>query len=193
VSATHIHCGVLVTALLASTAVRAAEILRLDVERDGGCYRLFSITHIDAEPEAVFARLTDYDDFERVSSAYKESHYVASNTGGAPIVYTRIEGCVVFFCRSVSRVERLETEAPRVIRATAVPERSDVAYSRSEWILEPEGGGTRVTYSLTIRPNFWIPPLLGPWMLRKGLLKDAELAANRVEDLAGRGAVHAHR
>jgi hypothetical protein len=89
-----------------------------------------------------------------------------------------MKGCLLFFGTSMRRVERLETDAPGFIRTTALPEQSDVAYGQSEWILEPEAGGTRVTHRLTIQPAFRVPPVLGPWLLRKGLRKHGAAAVD---------------
>ena len=170
--------------MLASSFAWAATIVDLDVQRDGACYRLSSVTYVDAVVEAVFEVLTDYDAFKRISSAYKESRFLAPHPDGTPIVYTRMKGCLLFFCTSMRRVERLETDAPGFIRTTALPEQSDVAYGQSEWILEPEAGGTRVTHRLTMQPDFWVPPVLGPWLLQKGLRKHGAAAADRIEELA---------
>jgi uncharacterized protein YndB with AHSA1/START domain len=171
-------------AMLASLSVQAASIRALDVEHDGGCYRLASVTYIDAAPEAVFTVLTDYDAFIRVSSAYKESRFLKPHPDGTPVVYTRMKGCLFFFCKSISRVERLETQPSRFIRTTILPDQSDFTYGRSEWILEPEADGTLVTHQLAIEPDFSVPPLLGPWLLRKSLLKHGAAAVNRIEALA---------
>ena len=50
-----------------SSFVEAATIRQFELEHDQGCYRLSSITHLDAVPDSVFAVLTDYDEFERIS------------------------------------------------------------------------------------------------------------------------------
>ena len=174
----------LAAALLASSFARAATIEELDVQRDGACYRISSVAYVDAAPDAVFQVLTDYEAFQRISSVYKESRFLAPHPDGTPIVYTRMKGCLLFFCTSMRRVERLETDAPGFIRTTALTEQSDVAYGQSEWILEPEAGGTRVTHRLTMQPDFWVPPVLGPWLLRRSLRKHGAAAVDRIEELA---------
>src|SRR5690606_5872273 len=98
-------------------------------------------TYLAAPPAAIYDVLLDYDDdaYGRISEIYKESGYLAPDTDGTPLVYTRVEGCLLFFCRSMRRVERLEAVAPSFIRTTTVPERSDFKYSVSRLRLEPEG------------------------------------------------------
>ena len=175
----------LTTVLLAAWAVQGATIRTVEVERDGPRYTLVSDTYLAAPQSAVFRVLTDYDQFERISSAFEESHYLEPDSDGTPLVYTRVEGCVWFFCKSLERVERLEFEPPGYIVTTALPDRSDFRYSRSEWELEPEGeGGTRVIYRLEMEPDFWVPPLLGPLIIKRRLVNGGEDAVQRIEVLA---------
>ena len=89
-----------------------------------------------------------------------------------------------FFCKSMRRVERLEAEEPRFIRTVTLPERSDFEYATSEWLLEPEGHGTKVTYKLEMQPDFWVPPVVGPWFLKRTLMEGGTRAVNRIERLA---------
>ena len=169
---------------LASSLVEAATIRQFDVEHDHGCYRLTSITHLDAAPDSVFAVLTDYDELERISDLYEESHFLTLEGSDTRLAYTRLKGCVLFFCRTIRRVERIETEAQRFIRATVLPAQSDLDYGRSEWFLEAEKGGTRLTYRMAMHPSFVVPPVLGPWLLKRSLLKDGAAAVDRIEELA---------
>jgi hypothetical protein len=173
-------------AAVCASSAQPATIRSLDVSRERGRYHLVADTHLDAPPSAIYGVLTDYDDdgFGRISSIYKESGYLAPDSDGTPIVYTLVEGCLLFYCRSMRRVERLEVDAPRFIRTTALPERSDFKYSRSEWTLEPEDGGTKVTYRLDMEPDFWLPPFVGPWFLKKILLRGGIRAVEQIEQLA---------
>jgi hypothetical protein len=143
--------------------------------------------HLAASPASIYAVLTDYDHdrFGRISSIYKESRYLDPDTDGTPIVFTRMEGCVLWHCMTFKRVERLETRKPDWIKSSALPERSNFKYSTSEWMLESDGmGGTNLTYKLEMEPDFWVPPLLGPWRLKRSLSEGAPRAVRRIENLA---------
>lgn len=171
----------------ASASVSSAVIRSLEVERHSGRYELVADTHLAAPAEAIYEVLMDYEDgrFGRISSVYKESDYLEPAVDGTPLVYTLMEGCVMFFCKSMRRVERLEAERPHFIRTTALPEQSDFKYSRSEWELESvEGGGTSVKYRLIMEPDFWVPPVVGPWVLKRTLMQGGTRAINRIERLA---------
>jgi hypothetical protein len=162
----------------------AATMRTLDVTRTGHRYALVADTFLAAEADAIFAVLVDYDRMDQISSVYKEFGYLEPAADGTPIVYTRMEGCALFYCKSMRRVERLEMQAPHYIRTVTLPEQSDFKYAISEWLLEPVADGTNVTYKLEMEPDFWVPPVIGPWFLKRTLLKGGSRAIERIERLA---------
>ena len=162
----------------------AAVIHDLKIEYHSGRYELVSHTYVDAPREAIFHVLTDYDHFNRISRIYEESGFMEPASDGTPVVYTRMRGCVLFFCKNITRVERLETREPGFIHTVTLPEQSDFRYSVSEWILEPEGNGTNLIYRAVLEPDFWLPPIIGPWALKKRLLEGGAGAINRIESLS---------
>jgi len=168
------------------SASMPATLRNVDVSRREDRYRVAADTHLDASPEAIYKVLMDFDAdrYQRISEIYKESSYLPPDIDGTPLVYTRVEGCLLGYCRSMSRVERLEVVTPEFIRSRTVPERSDFKYSLSEWTFEPEGDGTRVTYLMEMEPNFWLPPFVGPWFLKRTLVKGAPKAIDQIELLA---------
>ena len=174
---------------LASVAT-AAELRSLDVDRKRGHILVASETYMDAPPDAVFKILADYDGFTRISKIFTETRYLERDEIGNGLVYSRAEGCVLFFCTKLERVEQLTVIPRREIVAVALPEQSDVDYSIGRWVLEPEGDGTRVLYGLEFKPSFWVPPLLGPLILRSKLRSRGREAADRVEELANASQIH---
>jgi hypothetical protein len=163
-----------------------ATLRAVDVSRNRDRYRVVADTHLDASPAAIYKVLLDFDGdrYQRISDIYKESSYLPADRDGTPLVYTRVEGCLLRFCRSMRRVERLEVVTPQFIRSRAVPERSDFKYTLSEWTFTAEGSGTRVTYMMEMEPSFWLPPFVGPWFLKRTLLKGAPDAIDQIEYLA---------
>lgn len=169
---------------LVSAVAMAAEIEFLNVDRDGKQLKVDSVMLINAPRPLVFAALSDYASFSELSDRYKQSRFIEPAADGTPRIYTEVEGCVWFFCRTVERYARLELTPDENIIATVEPENSDFKSGREQWLLEEVPGGTRVTYTHTMQPDFWIPPLLGVWAIRRALESDAMSAANRIEALA---------
>lgn len=172
--------GALLIAAVASTATLES----IDVSLDDDVYRLHAETLLEANPEAIRQVLTDYERFGRISSVYKEYGYLDPESDGTPVVFTRMEGCVLFFCKSMTRVELLEVNAPGHIRTVALPERSDFKRSISEWRIEEAGDGARMVYTLEMEPDFWVPPVIGPWYLKRTLKRGGGDAIDRIERLA---------
>jgi hypothetical protein len=59
-----------------------------------------------------------------------------------------------------------------------------VPYARSRWELHEEDDGTHVVYAMEMEPSFWVPPVIGPWALKRKLASRAGDAADRLEQRA---------
>jgi len=174
------------SALGVGALAAAATIDGLDVTKQRGLYSLEANARLDATPESIYAVLTDFDGnaYSRISRAYKESRYLDPADDGTPIVYTRMEGCMLWHCMTLERTERLETQAPRWIKSTALPGSSNFKHAISEWVLEPDGAGTMMSYKVELEPDFFVPPVIGPWYLKRTLSQGGLRAVTRIERLA---------
>ena len=169
---------------LLAGSVGAAELRTLKVQRERGHIIVGSETYIDAPPQAVYEILADYEGFQDISDVFDETRIIERDEAGNGLVYSRVKGCVLLFCATIERVEELTVDPGRKITAVALPEQSDVEFSTAHWVFEEEAGGTRIDYQLDFKPDFWVPPVLGPLIIRAKLHSRAVAAANRVEELA---------
>ena len=154
------------------------------VDREDGLYSMRSEVYFDVEREYLYRVLTDFDLFEKFTSAIVESNNVAADDEGRPQFYARMEGCVLVWCRSFVRNGYLELNPTTEIVAISDPERSDFDISRERWQLIPEGEGTLMIYEFQMEPAFWVPPLVGPFYIKRALLSGGVNAVNRIEALA---------
>lgn len=174
---------VLLMLCAAAVSAPAAEIREVTVERAGKRYIMRSETWFDAPREGVFDVLTDYARFHRISSVYDETRFEEPAADGTPRVYTRVKGCVLFFCQSMARTELLETDGLGNIKTTTEPG-SDFRYAVATWDLSEQDGGTRVFYVIEMEPAFWVPPVIGPFVMKRQLIKGGRDAVARIEVLA---------
>jgi hypothetical protein len=84
----------------------------------------------------------------------------------------------------MTRVERLEVAEAGHIRTVTLPDRSDFKRSISEWVIEREGSVSRMIYTLEMEPDFFVPPLIGPPILKRTLRRGGGDAIDRIERLA---------
>jgi hypothetical protein len=165
---------------------QTATLDTLEVARKRGRYELYADTYLAAPPADIFEVLLEYEDdkFQRISSVYKESRYLDPAADGTARVFTRMEGCIMFYCMQMRRTERLEAEEFKYIRTMTIPEESDFKYSHSEWTFAPEHDGTRMTYSLVMEPDFFVPPIVGPFILKRVLRSGGARVISRIERMA---------
>ncbi len=173
-----------VLSLLAAGPAGGADLLDVRVEQEGERYTMASRTYFAAPPEAVFRVLSDYDRFERISSIFEDVRFIAPASDGTPRAFTLVKGCVLFFCKTIERIEELHFTPHSRIVAEVEPEHSDFDYGRTEWQFVPSGSGTEVHYRMEMEPGFWVPPLIGPYIMKRSFRSDAVEALERIEALA---------
>ena len=78
-------------------------------------------------------------------------------------------------------VEYVEND---VLHARVHPELSDFEFSNETWTFREEDGGTRVRYELHMDPKFWVPPAIGPYMIKRKLKRASGDALDRIERIA---------
>ena len=169
---------------LFSLATESAELRDVNVELEDARYHLTSETYFEVSREALYAVLTDFEKFEKFTSAIVESRNTEPDEKGRPGFYARMEGCVLLFCKSFIRTGYLTLSPISEIVAESIPEESDFVLSRERWELAEEGKGTLMIYEFEMIPAFWVPPVIGPFYIQRALRGGAERAVDRIEALA---------
>lgn len=165
-------------------AAAPADLREISVELVDERYNLSSEAYFAASPEAVYRVLSDYNQFVKFTSAFVETYNLPPDDEGRPRFYTRMEGCVLMFCKSFERRGHLVLEPNEEIVAIADPAVSDFKYCRERWQLVPEGDGTVLSYTFEMEPDFWVPPVIGPFLIKRTLREDGRDAIDRIEALA---------
>lgn len=174
------YVGILLLALgLAAPAEGAIETL--EVRRGEAGYGVLLVATVDRPPDQVYAVLTDYAHLSRLNPAILRSRVVDRGPGDVLRVRSVIEGCVLFFCRQLVRVERVKELAGRRIRARIVPEESDFRRGVARWWVFPSPeGGSRLRLEAEVVPDFWVPPVIGPWATERSLREDLATLVERL-------------
>lgn len=162
----------------------AAELRSIQVDHTRGRYTVLSEVWFDAPVENVFAVFRRWDLSTKFSSVIVESRDIAADEFGRPQYYVRNEGCLLFFCKSFVRQGYVELQVNEALKAVANPEISDFKLSEETWRFAAENGGTVVYYNLQMEPDFWIPPVIGPYVIKRKFSKNGGAAIDRIEALA---------
>ena len=172
--------------LVIASPAFAAEMRSLDVHYEDGHYALESKVWFDVEREPIYHVFSTWDLSEEFSGAIVEARDLAPDEQGRPGFYVVNRGCILFFCKSLTRQGYVERERPELLRAFADPEYSDFEISNETWAFVEEDGGTVIIYTLHMKPAFWVPPAIGPFLIQRKLRKSAGEALDRVEAIAQR-------
>ena len=161
--------------LCGATAVetRAADLLMLQISESEQRYRIEASFLVDASLAEVHALLTDYEQLPKLSPSILESEVIKAPepTQANARVRTRIRACVLIHCQTLQRVEDVRV-SPRRLVAVIVPEQSDFAAGRTEWLLTPLQDSVRVDYRAQLEPGFQLFPLVGPPLMKAGLERE---------------------
>ena len=89
---------------------------------------------------------------------------------------------VIYMVEDVEEIER------KTILTRVVPELSDFKYGKSRWeVSAVDADHSRIRFSYEIQPDFWVPPLIGPYFIKRKLLAAARQTITRIEVLARDG------
>lgn len=174
----------LVMWVLAVNSAGAADLVSLEVDYKDGRYSMESVIWVDAGVDATYEVFSDWDLSTQFSTAIVEARDLDPDEQGRPGFYIRNKGCVLFFCKSLVREGYVETKDDYLLQAYADPEKSDFRFCEESWEFVEQDGGTRVRYMLNFEPDFWVPPGIGPYMIKRKLSSDGGDAIGRIEEIA---------
>lgn len=173
--------------LFFSAAAHAGEITRNDVSTEGDTYHMAAEAVLDAPYAQVHALLTDYAHLHHLNPAITHSE-ILRHEKNALIVRVVTEKCVLFFCQKIINTQRVEEPTPGHIIAHTLPEQSNLKSGAMEWDIHPLEGNeenkTVVYNSASFTPAFWVPPLIGPMVIRSTLQEEAVASMQVIETLA---------
>lgn len=176
-----------VLCLLACLPVQAAEMRELTVDWQDDVYSIMAVADLDAPLDAVRRVLLDVEHYHWITGAIRESTLLDRQGPRQVTIYTRMEACFGPFCKEVEQVQRVDFREDNLIRLTSLPKYSDVKLGESEWRIEPlPENRTRIAWRLRMEPDFWVPPLIGPALVRSGLREEGRDTINGIETLANK-------
>ena len=173
--------------LFGAMTVTAGEIQRAEVRHKDGVYTLDLSVVLASRFDPVYVIITDYDQLHRISEVLVETALLSE--AGAEVkrrrLVTRI--CILIFCFTAKMVEDV-WEVDNSIITKIIPEQSDYKFGKTMWRVDPvDDEHSRIQLYSELEPDFWIPPFIGPYLMKRKMMSEAKKTIIRIEELAGNG------
>jgi hypothetical protein len=169
---------------LSSPFLTAGEVVNLAIREKQGEYQLELAMIMNAPFDDVRHVITDYVHIYRIDPSIVESQVLSAPDPSVTRVKTVINDCVLSFCRDILRVEDVREVGDDDIYAVIVPPLSDVRSGTAHWQIIPVGDKTRINYDMTLKPGFFVPPLVGSHLVEKRLQDETLICFNNIERIA---------
>ncbi len=174
--------------LLLPVVAGAAEMRTLHVAHEGKRYVMQSEAVFDVGLEVLYEVFLDYELSPQFSSWIVDARNVEREDGKRGY-FIQNRGCLMFLCQTTVREGLVEYVPFERIDAIADPALSDFEVSNERWTFREEDGATIVTYHMEMVPKFWVPPVIGPMVIKRKLRSSGGDALDRIEELAQRRAL----
>lgn len=177
--------GILVLAVLLVLPARhchGGQVLQARVEYRHGHYLLHLDMRIHAKYADVYRTLLDFQQLPQINDSIKSAQELW-HRGRVHRVRIVAKGCIWIFCRTIKQAVTLTELDNGYLRSVTDPQHSDLHYGFTMWHIIDEGKTTRVTYNADFVPAFWVPPLIGPVILKHQFLREGQKTINGIERL----------
>ncbi len=179
------RAAVLLLALVGVSGAMALDIDDLRITKKGRTYQVEITFDVAAPVDRVIAVLTDYRYPDRLNPEVTKRE-VISRENGITRVRTEFNSCVFVFCKDVVLTQDV-TVVAGTIEANIVSDGSDFRSGYLRWsVSSGDNGGSHIGFEAVMEPDFFVPPLIGGFFIRKRLWQEILATAENLEAEAAR-------
>ena len=162
----------------------ATQINDAQVSDSQGIYYVGFDVWIERELPRVQGLVTDYRRWPELSDIVTEVAPLSAAENGDERLRMTLRVCMLFYCRNVTKVQEIHFVSANYMVSTLIPDNSnDFILAEEHWRFASEKQGTRVQYQAHFQPDFFVPPLIGPLLIKSKIRKELRLTITRLEAL----------
>ena len=166
---------------LFSSICTAGVLEELSVTESGGVYRLRIVSVFEAPADYVYDVITDYEHAYRINPSITEIEILPSDRNDVIRVRNRSEHWVGPFRFEIDWVGDFVETRHGHIRVKTIPEFSSFESGSAIWEIRPQGEHTWVLHEASLKPKFFVPPIIGPYIMKKHIADESVTTFNRIE------------
>lgn len=161
----------------------AAEALNSEVTHSEGRFEVRSEIRIWLPPSKVLAILTRYENLPALNKGLK-SVRVLTRSAEHTRMAALAKVCILRICLTFDWVQDVYTLTSGEIIAVIDPVESDFRAGVARWRFLDDASGTLLSFDAVLIPDFWFPPIVGPWLIKRKLHDAALRTAQAIETIA---------
>ena len=166
---------------LCTSISSADELVELSVRKTDGAYSLRIVSVLDAPVDYVYDIITDYKHAYRINPTITEVEILPSERDGVVRVRNLSEHWVGPFCLKIDWVGDIVEPRDGYLKVSTIPELSSFESGSATWELRSQGERTWVLHESSLKPDFFMPPLIGDRIMKKQMKEDTLDTFNRIE------------
>lgn len=171
----------LLALLLFSLTSSSNDIEELSVTVADGVYSLKATSVLDAPADYVYYIITDYLHAYRINPSITEIEILPSINADITRLRNHSEHCIGPFCFDINWTGTIvEPEHGHIVIDT-IPELGSFESGSAIWRIRPNGERTLLHHESTLKPDFFIPPLIGDKVMKSKMASDTAATFNRIE------------
>lgn len=152
-------------------AAGAAAGADTDVRRAGSTFHVRAMIDADASIDLCYAVLTDFDRLADFIPGMQSSLIVSPP--GEPLRLRQVGRTELPFSDHTFDVTlAVELDAPREVRFRRVA--GNLRRMQGRWLVAGDAGRCKIDYLAEIEPGVWVPPLIGPLLMRSQVARQIE-------------------
>lgn len=167
---------VFVWLLLPATALSGEVLVQVDYK--DRTYSLQLSADVQTATDLVYQAMTDYDHLDRLAQAITESREISPD-----VVQLKLHGCFLLFCFDKIQTQKI-TASPLTATGVILPEQSDFKSGWTKWTLTPTTTGTHIELETQFVPDFWVPPVIGTYLIQRATRRQALDTVQTLESLS---------
>ncbi len=182
-------CAPLALVSLAPMQAHAAQVLGVQVRRDEARFQIDMRVAIEAAPVLVFRALQDYAAMPRYNPDLRAVRVEPTPAPNRVRLFTTVHTCVLLFCKTMHQEQIMTATAEAHggrLQAELVAQGG--AFSGAgHWVVTPcraQRPSACLDIQLELVPQFWVPPVIGPWLIRRTMYDEAQRSTLGLEQVA---------
>ena len=168
-----------------TSALAAAVVTKAELTFIGNGYHYLFNSEINSSMARVKAIVSDINQLGRLNDDVVKSELLARYDKSHFKRRMLLKHCILVFCFDLNFVETVELLPNGDVATHIVPGESNFRRGDTLWrITEIDARRTRLTMEATQEPDFWIPPIIGPLLIKRSFVIEVHETVDKLERLA---------